>query len=109
MNETTETPALERDPSRQWCDRILESQKAFEKWHEQRRNLQKLLSRNERADNADREYSIFWANIEVQKPAVYARQPVPVVAPRFKAPNPVAREASETLERALVTSFEQAD
>jgi hypothetical protein len=92
-----------------WLDRITESCTKFEKWREQCANLDKLYSRNERADSADREYALFWSNIEVLKPATYARTPVPVVAPRFKDGNAVAREASETLERCLVVQFEQAD
>src|SRR6185503_3232621 len=79
------------------------------KWETQRKNLDKLYSRDERADSADREYSIFWANIEVQKPAIYARPPNPVVVPRFKDGNLVARAASDMLERCLTTTFEQSD
>lgn len=80
-----------------------------DKWSDQRKNLDKLYSRDERAESADREYSIFWANIEVLKPAIYARSPVPVVVPRFKDGNDVARAASDTLERCLTTTFEQSD
>ena len=79
------------------------------KWADQRKNLDKLYSREERADSADREYSIFWANIEVLKPAIYAKPPQPVVVPRFKDGNLVARAASDTLERCLVTTFSQSD
>lgn len=95
--------------AKMWLDRIKEAETKFQKWHDQCQNLDRLYSRNERADNTDREYSLFWANIEVLKPAVYARSPVPVVAPRFKDGNAVAREASEILERSLIVSFEQGD
>ena len=105
---TTEAAAQLR-PAKVWLDRITEYRQKFEKWEQQCVNLDKLYSRHERADSADREYSIFWANLEVLKPAVYARAPVPVVAPRFKDNNLVAREASEVLERSLVVNFEQAD
>ena len=101
--------AAQPRPAKIWLDRITEYRQKFEKWEQQCVNLDKLYSRHERADSADREYSIFWANLEVLKPAVYARAPVPVVAPRFKDNNLVAREASEVLERNLVVSFEQAD
>lgn len=80
-----------------------------DKWKDQRKNLDKLYSREDRADSADREYSIFWANIETLKPAVYARAPAPAVVPRFKDGNVLARAASDILERCLTTTFEQSD
>ena len=96
-------------PASLWLDRIKDYQTAFQKWADQCRNLDNLYSRKDRSDAADREYAIFWANIEVLKPAVYARPPVPVVAPRFKDNNEVALSASEILERSCVVNFEQQD
>lgn len=93
-----------------WIEKIQAYRSAIEdKWEKQRENLDKLYSKDERSDAADREYSIFWANIEVLKPATYARTPVPVVAPRFKQANQVASSASEMLERCLITTFERSD
>lgn len=93
-----------------WHDRLAEYKRQIgDKWGDQCKNLDKLYSRDERADAADREYSIFWANIEVLREAAYARPPVPVVAPRFKGKNPIARHASDILERCLITTFEQSD
>ena len=92
-----------------WLDRLNAYKSKFEKWYKTCENVDKQYCRKDRADSADREYAIFWANVEVLKPATYARPPAPVVAPRFKDSNPVAREASEVLERALITTFEQAD
>jgi hypothetical protein len=93
-----------------WHERLEEYKRAVEdKWSDQRKNLDKLYCRDERADSSDREYSIFWANIEVLRPATYARPPVPVVAPRFKQTNPLASSASDLLERCLITTFEQGD
>jgi hypothetical protein len=92
-----------------WLDALKEYERSVDKWHKQCENLDKLYSKSDKADSADREYSIFWANLEVLKPAVYARPPVPVVAPRFKDGNPIAREASDVLERTLVVVSESAD
>jgi hypothetical protein len=92
-----------------WLDRLDEYKQDFDKWSKQLENLDKLYTKAEKADSADREYSIFWANIEVLRPAVYARAPVPVVAPRFKERNPVASAASDILERCLVVTIEQSD
>ena len=92
-----------------WLEKIAGYKVKFQKWKDQRDNLDKVYSKDSRADSADREYSIFWANLEVLKPATYARPPVPVVAPRFKDGDVLARNASELLERCLVVTFEQAD
>jgi hypothetical protein len=92
-----------------WHDRLEEYKRDVEeKWSSQRGNLDKLYVR-ERSESADREYAIFWANIEILKESSYSRPPVPVVAPRFKQSNPLASQASDVLERSLVTAFEQAD
>lgn len=61
-----------------------------------------------RGDNSDpvavqqvRRYSLLWANVEVQKPIIYARLPKADVQRRFKDNDPVARLACELAERAL--------
>ena len=92
-----------------WLENIKVYEEDFEKWAKQRENLDKLFAKTDRADSADREYSIFWANLEVLKPAVYARPPVPVVVPKFKDGNPISREASELLERCAIVTGEAAD
>lgn len=93
-----------------WHDRLKEYRTIIdEKWAKQRENLDRLYSKEGRADIADREYSIFWANLQVLGPATYSRSPTPVVAPRFKGGNRQASQASEVLERCLVTTYEQSD
>lgn len=58
---------------------------------------------------SDQEFDLFWASLEIMKPAVYSRAPQPVVAPRFQDRDKVATTASELLERCLVSSFERGD
>jgi len=107
--DSAETTGKPRS-AKYWHDRLAEYKSAIEeKWGKRRENIDKLYSKDERADSADREYSIFWANIEVLKEAAYARTPVPVVDPRFKVPNKVASTASDAVERCLITGFEQSD
>lgn len=48
-----------------------------------------------------RRYNMLWANIEVQKPILYARLPKADVQRRFKDNDPVGRLACEVAERAL--------
>lgn len=59
----------------------------------------------------DRELQIFWSNVEVLKPAIYARPPVPVATPRFKdgGKKALPRAAAEMLERSLVSLFDATD
>ena len=107
-NATEAAPGAAKSAS-VWLDRLTAYKSRFEKWYKACENVDKHYSRKDRADTTEREYAIFWANLEVLRPATYARPPAPVVAPRFKDSNPIAREASEALERTLVTTFEQAD
>lgn len=58
---------------------------------------------------SDKEFNLFWASMEVIKPSIYSRPPVPVVTPVFKDRRPVVRTASEMLERCAVTGFQIAD
>lgn len=57
----------------------------------------------------DAEYDTFWSWSEVMKPALYARSPVPVVAPMFNDRRPLYVTAAELLERAEVSAFQRAD
>lgn len=94
--------------SKPYLDAIAESEKAFEPYQTKADKIDKLYADLERQANIgrDREFAMFWANIEVLKPSIYARPPVPVVVPRFKDRRPVPRTASELLERATVVAFD---
>lgn len=70
-------------------------------------DAQHLQSR--RSFSSDVEFDLFWASMEILKPAIYARPPKPVVSPRFADRNKVATVASELLERCLVSSFDRGD
>lgn len=100
----------EPERAQYYHDCLTEYRRAIEdKWSRQRENLDRLYSRDGRADSADREYSLFWANIEVLRGAVYSRPPAPVVVPRHRKSDPLAIAASETLERSLITTFSRSD
>ncbi len=74
-------------------------------------NIDKQYSSMERLSSGirDREFQIFWANIQVLGPSVYARPPVPVVTPRFKDQKQLPRIASELLERSVISTFDAED
>jgi hypothetical protein len=57
----------------------------------------------------DRQFQMFWANIQVLGPSIYARPPIPVVVPRFKDRKPLPRAASEILERCAIKAGRQED
>lgn len=54
----------------------------------------------------DREYDLFWASMEIIKPSIYSRPPVPVVTTKFKDRSPIKRVTAELLERSAISGFE---
>ena len=107
-------PSVEPESSSAWLNLIDDADKKFREWQSKANKIEKLyasLNKNSLRTPiyGDREFAIFWANIEVLKPSIYARPPVPVVVPRFKDRRPVPRTTSELLERSVVTAFEIAD
>ena len=67
-------------------------------------NLERLS-----AYERDREFQMFWANIEVIKPSIYAKPPTPVVTAKFKDRRPVYQQAAELMERCCVVAFDLAN
>jgi hypothetical protein len=100
-------PEFDRD-SGPWLKMIEHAEKAFDQWHKTCDNLAKEYANLKRlaSSRSDREFQMFYANLEVVKPSIYSRAPQPVAVPRFKDRKPVPRKASEMMERALVTSFD---
>ncbi|MFQ8433484.1 hypothetical protein [Amaricoccus sp. W119] len=107
-----ETPA---DPSQGtaagYIDMLKEAERADSRYHQVCDDIDKLCSDLDTLAKgaADREFQIFWANLEVLKPTIYSRAPVPVVTSRFRDRKPLARRAADLLERALVSDFEADD
>ena len=111
-----------------WLSLIKVAEKAFDTWQSkcdsidrQYANLEKLASHVR-----DREFQMFWANVQILGPSIYARPPIPVVTPKFKnsvsmqALPPMLQElqsrthkvsqiASELLERSLIVTFDNQD
>lgn len=101
-----EKTAQDRD-ARPWVKLIKDAQACFHDYQQRADNIDKEYGNlRQLAEHGEREMQMFWANLEVIKPSIYAREPVPVVTPRFKRKDPVARKASEILERALISTFE---
>jgi len=56
-----------------------------------------------------RKYQMLWSNIQTMQSAIYAKPPHAVVSRRFRDQDPVARTATEILERAINFTFDAAD
>lgn len=98
-------------PAKRWLNLIAEQEAAFRDWQSKVDSIDKLYAniKTLAAADRDREFQMFWANIQVLGPSIYSRPPVPVVVPRFKDRRPVPRMASELLERCTVVGFELED
>jgi len=104
MDEDQNTDAQNKPGlSKPWLDAINESQKAFQTYFDKCASIEKIYGKLESlADTAgDREFQIFWANLEVLRPSMYQRPPQPVVMPRHTDTGEIPRKAAELLERAL--------
>jgi hypothetical protein len=94
-----------------WQDCIADAKKYFAFWNDKCDSIDRLYADLKRlADvQGDREFQMFWANLEILKASVYSRSPAPAVEPRFKDMKHLPRAASEMLERALIVNFELED
>ncbi len=91
-----------------YLDMIRESETAFRSYQERCDTIDKRYANlNQMAEAlGDREFQIFWANMEVLKPSVYQRPPRPVVDSRHRDGGEVPRKAAEMLERVLAWDVE---
>ncbi|MGK6313719.1 hypothetical protein [Neorhizobium sp. DT-125] len=111
IDGTEEVVGDAKAPSSWWLNAIDEAEKAFKTYQDKCDKIDKLYADLERLSNSvrDREFQLFWANVQVLGPSVYSRPPVPVVTPRFKDRRPLAQMTSELLERTAVVAFETED
>jgi hypothetical protein len=110
-SEVDDDEAREPKSSKRWLSWVESAEKALKDWQDKSDNIDKLYASLTElaAVGRDRQFQMFWANIQVLGPSIYSRPPVPVVVPRFKDRKPVPRTASELLERSVVVGFEQED
>jgi hypothetical protein len=109
--EEQHDPAVEPKSAKAWLSAITKAEKAFADYHNRADKIDKLFaSLRDLADiGRDRQFQLFWANIQVLGPSIYARPPVPVVVPKFKDRRPLYRVSSELLERCSVVTFDMSD
>jgi hypothetical protein len=101
-------PNIEPGDAKAWLNLLEESEQAFEPWNDHCDKIDKIFASLERLSNLgrDKEFQIFWANMEVIKPAIYANPPIPVVVPKFKDRRPLYQAASEVMERTCIVAFD---
>lgn len=90
---------------------IDKAERALNGWQALCDEIDDIYARHERdrvdSDWIDPEYDLFWASMEIMKPAVYARPPQPVVSPQFKDRRPLQNTAAEMLERVVASAFDR--
>lgn len=75
-----------------------------------RKNAKKAIERyRDEKDRTERQFNIYWANVETLRPALYSTAPKVDVRPRFPDADPVGKLAAEVLERALEFSLDSYD
>nr|KZA99766.1 hypothetical protein A4A59_21240 [Rhizobium leguminosarum] len=86
-----------------WQQELERAERYFRSWHDRCVKIEKIYldQQSDQTNAAKRRFPMLWANTSVLQPAVYARVPQPVVERRFKDAQPVARMASELVERNL--------
>lgn len=112
MTDMTADPApVPLPPAKPYLDRIKKAQKRFQHWQDKCARIEKLYANFEQMAGVegDREFQMFWANMEVLRPTIYSRPPVPVCVPRHRDGGELPRKASELLERVLSYDVEADD
>lgn len=112
--EAEEDKFADKRDAKPWLEAIKEAEKYFADYNDKCDKIDELYADLKKLSNgsAERQMQIFWANLEVLKPSIYARAPVPVVAARFKGKSKkkeLLRHSAEILERSMVTSFDRED
>jgi len=106
-----EGSAKKLSASQPWLSLLEASKKAFDDYQLKCDSIDKLYANLSRlaSISREREFQLFWANIQVLGPSIYSRPPVPVVVPRFKDRRPIARTSSEVLERVGIVTMDTQD
>lgn len=86
-----------------WLNCISSYDNEFKKWEARAQKIVKRYRDDNRNQNTNEtaKFNILWSNVQTLIPAVYARLPKADVARRFGDSDPIARVASQLIERAL--------
>jgi hypothetical protein len=96
--------------ARFWLDQInsVKDNSQMKHWFKRGETIVKRYrdERNRTDEEGQRRYNALWSNVEVLKPALYGKTPLPVAERRFKDKDPTGRAAAQILERALRNEIE---
>lgn len=86
---------------------IKRAERHFNGWQMLCDTIDDLYSRAENAEItwSDPDYDLFWASTEILKPSIYARAPVPVVAPMFNDRRKLYVTTADLLERSAISAY----
>src|ERR1017187_3127481 len=93
-----------------WMAQEAIAEKEERKWIKRAREIVKRY-RDERPESlqSTHRFNTLWSNVQTLKPTLYARTPKPDVRRRFVDDDPVARYASDLMERCLSYSCDAFD
>jgi hypothetical protein len=100
-----------------WIDEINLSERELQPWWKAGDIIVRRYKNENRARGGGRpsvgyerrRFAVLWSNVSTLQPAIYAKQPKPMVDRRYRDEDPVGKVASEVLERALGFSLDQYD
>ena len=96
-----------------WIAGLDLSDKVEKNWRERSKDVQERYrdekSQNERRYSSSNRYNILYSNIQTICPALYNQSPTPDVRRRYRDADPVGKEISEVLERALSFTMDDCD
>lgn len=82
-----------------WVDRC---RRMEERWRKRARKVIELYNDQCREEGeSEVRYNVLWANTEAMRPALYSATPEPVVRRRYQDEDPIGKQVSQILERAL--------
>jgi hypothetical protein len=113
-NEDTSVGPKGGDKSRRlakhWMDQLyaVKDNSQHKRWVERGEKIVKRYrdERNRTDEEGQRRYNSLWMNVEILRPALYGKIPLPVAERRFNDKDPVGRGAAQILERALRNEIE---
>lgn len=88
---------------------VRKSQDAFRDYQETCSRIDDIYNKDVANDGdwLDPEFDLFWASMEIIKPATYAKTPQPAVAPMFADNTPIKNTTAELLERVTYSAFDR--